>query len=137
MGGPKAGLRMMREVSGLYRRLAPINHGDHVVVAANPRIVVEASNAWQGARVLVGFGQNGADLALLRVLREPDWVGSHYDRLIIGSGDSIFVEAARTTCERGIAVGVVAPELRISARLADAVDFVRPLPNLETLRVVA
>ena len=77
-----------------YRRVAQFTIGDHVVVATgcNPQHVFAIEAAWPTACHRRRAGADGADMALLE---EADWAVAslRYDRVVIGSGDRIFLEA--------------------------------------------
>lgn len=77
-----------------YRRVGQFTVGDHVVVATgcNPQHVFAIEAAWPTACHRRRAGADGADMALLE---EADWAVAslRYDRVVIGSGDRIFLEA--------------------------------------------
>jgi hypothetical protein len=110
-----------------YRRLAPVNPGDLVLVGAGRRLALSAGSAWPGAQLIVGRGIDGADLALIARLENTSWVASRFDRLIVGSGDHIFAETLASFRHLGVATGVVAPVGRIAATLYRQADFVRTI----------
>jgi len=72
-----------------YRTTVRVAPGDHIVIGSGPTMLVEAAHAWPGARVLLGRGLDGADRALLDEL-DPGFVRTHYDRVVIASGDHAF-----------------------------------------------
>lgn len=137
MGGPFQPRSILRRVSDLYRTSAPVRNADHVIVAVNPALVVEAALAWSGARLLMAGGPDGADLALLEEVQNVEWVASRYDRVVIGSGDGIFAPVADAIRTCGIAVGVVAQEGRMSMHLARCSHFRRFIPATLVNEVVA
>lgn len=64
--------------------------GDLVVIAtSSTQGLINAGRAWSGARLKFTLGQNGADLALIDVLRE-EGISSRFARVVIASGDGIF-----------------------------------------------
>lgn len=107
-----------------YRRLAAVGPGDHVIIGAGPTLLPTAGQACRGARSVLGRGIDGADQALLSELRDVAWVATHYDRVVLGSGDGIFADALAAVRACGIAVGVVALSDQISWRLRRSADFV-------------
>lgn len=137
MRGPHQSRGVLGFASSLYRAAAPVCSGDHVVVAVNPALALEAGLEWPGARLLSAPGPDGADRALLRQVENADWVASRFDRVVIGSGDGIFVRAVEALRVRGVAVGVVAPEHGASARLMSAPNFLRIVPDVLEMRGVA
>ena len=102
-----------------YRQAAGFADDDHVVIAAgtNGEHVFEVEYGWERARHLRRRGPDGADLALLE---EATWAarGDRYDRVVIGSGDGIFVSAHDELTAAGLSVEVVAREWSLSAALA-------------------
>ena len=108
------------------RRLGGVGAGDHVVVATNPGQILAAAGAFPGARLLVGRGPDGADRALLEG-RSALEVVRCYDRLVVMSGDHIFVDLAGSVRRWGRPVRVVAHRGALSGRLARAASEVREL----------
>jgi hypothetical protein len=92
-----------------YRRVADFADGDHVVVATgcNSRHVFAVEAAWPSACHRRRAGADGADMALLD---EADWAARsrRYDRVVIGSGDRIFLEALDRLRAVDLGVEVVA-----------------------------
>ena len=137
MGGPHEGEDALRLASVEYREVAPVQPEDHVIVACNPHIAVAAYQGWAGARILPAHGPDGADRALLRVVHDDRWVAQRYDRVMVGSGDAIFAEAATALRRWGIAVGVVSLESALSIGLRRRADFVRLLTDSVLTEVCA
>lgn len=134
VGGPTGALLGLAAAVARYQREAPVNVGDHVVIAANPGMALEVGTAWPTARLLAAPGKDGADLALLGEVADVVNVAERYDRVVIGSGDGIFADAAEQLRVLGLAVGVVAPFNGLSPRLYRRASFVRlmtPTPNLQ------
>jgi hypothetical protein len=134
-----------RQASDVYRAYvgtAPAGLVNQLVIATSHHA---AAAAWFGmpanARRLVRSGQDGADLALLKVLTtEP--VASRYDQIVIGSGDGIFAEEAARLQVAGASITVVTRYDSLSRRLRLAVRDIRyldPITDLPAaaLRVVA
>lgn len=124
VGGTVASCRPVGDALASYRELAGVRRGDHIVIGAGQALLSHAGLAPGGARVVLGRGLDGADLALLSELRNVAWVTTRFDRVVVGSGDGIFADAAAAIRAQGIAVGVVAMSNRISWKLRRAVDFV-------------
>lgn len=114
-------------VSAEYRRAAALARGDHVIVGAGQRLAVTAGWAWPGAYLTVGWGVDGADKALLAEVANREWVASHFDRVVLGSGDNIFAEALKSFRALGISTGIVASADSISWALQRQADFVRTI----------
>jgi hypothetical protein len=77
-----------------FREVAGFVDGDHVVVATgrNAEHVLAVELAWPTARHCRQGGPDGADLALLD---EAEWAARslRYGRVVLGSGDRIFLAA--------------------------------------------
>lgn len=132
MGGPFAGRAAIRRAVREYRAEAGVAAADLVVVATNPALLVEAAVAWSGGgRFLAGGGEDGADLALLDVVQDACWIAERFDRVVIGSGDGLFSDAAAALRRLGVVVGVVARHGRMSRRLAASSTYQRLLPALD------
>jgi len=90
--------------------------GDQVVVASSHHAFATVGFAWPKARHLVRSGRDGADLALLQVLH-CEHVADRFDRVVIASGDGIFVDAVAELGSVGIEVVVVARAESLAKRL--------------------
>lgn len=113
---------LTRIASGILGASA-VQPGDHVVVATNPRQLLDARVAFPGARLLVGRGPDGADRALLADW-EPEDLARRYDRLVVASGDHAFASLAQDVRSLGVEVHVVAWRRSLSGRLREAADQV-------------
>jgi hypothetical protein len=127
----------MRGASNWYRDAAPVQRGDHVIVAVNPMLAMAAASEWPGTLLRVGGGRDGADNALINELRDASWIASHFDRVIIGSGDGIFASTIPAIRDHGIAVGVLARERGVSRGLRRSADFVMLFTNVDAAEDVA
>ena len=137
MGGSERGGIALAMASQAYRRTAPVVAGDHVIVAANQHLIVEAAACWPGSRVLVGNGPDGADLALISAASDVVELAPRYDRIVIGSGDGIFHDLVIDYLALGLEVGVVATVRSLAHILARDVSFFRLLPEAPLLEIVA
>lgn len=120
------------DVMGLmesYFILSERRVGDHVVIATCHRAALAAWFGCPDARRLVRSGLDGADLALLDVMTSEK-LAARYDRVVIGSGDGIFSEAAAELQAQGASVRVVTRRNQLSRRLAFAVRDVRYLEDI-------
>jgi hypothetical protein len=137
MGGPWQAPAVLQQASDLYREVAPVQPSDHVIVATNTALAVDAGLMWPGAELRHGTGVDGADLALIRQVQDHAWIAARYDRVVIGSGDGIFASVASAFRQRGVAVGVIAREGGVSPHLVRHSDFLRLLPEPTSMLVVA
>jgi hypothetical protein len=137
MGGPFQSSGTMHCVSDWYRNTAPVQRGDHVIVAVNPKLALVTRSEWPGILMRAAKGSDGADLALIKEIQDPEWVASHYDRVIIGSGDGIFAPSLDAMRAHGIAVGILARERHVSRALRRSADFVTLLSNVHEVESVA
>lgn len=118
-GGPFTGLA--RVALAAYLKTSEWREGDHVLVAGHPRSALEAGLAIDvPCRLLPAHGPDGADLALLAAVQDVRFVAAHYERIVIGSGDGIFVDLVEELQSQGLEVWVVAPHDGLSLRLGAA-----------------
>ncbi len=106
-------------------RLVPSNPGDHVVVGASRVLGLDVKRWWPDVRVVTGAGPHGADLALLDVVADTRWIAARYDRIVVASGDHIFVPAVEALRRRGAVVGVVSRAGSLSRDLRRSASFAR------------
>jgi hypothetical protein len=103
-----------------YRRAAMYTNGDHAVVATgcDARHVLEVELGWPTARHCRRVGRNGADLALLE---EAQWAATsqRYARVVLGSGDGIFLTAFDLLRAVNIPVDIVCQRRSLSRALGD------------------
>jgi len=137
IGGPCRGRGSLAEGMASYCAAAPVQLGDHVVVAVNPGLALDAGLVWRTARLLSRSGPDGADQALLEQISDRSWIAARYDRIIIGSGDGIFASAAADLRALGIAVGVIAPANALSRQLRRVASFIRYVSTPDFLHIVA
>jgi hypothetical protein len=88
---------------------------DLVVVGVDQGALVCAGLAWKGPRHVPGYGESGADKALLDVLGED--VGRRFEEIVLVSGDGIFARTVARLTANGVRVTVVAHEVGLSLRL--------------------
>lgn len=125
--GSGAGSAEVARVLADYRATVAIRPGDHVVIASGRRLLMAAGSAWPGARLLLGRGLDGADLALLDAC-PLGAVAAAYDRVVIGSGDGIFAARAAELRRAGVVVVVVSLGESLAIDLRDNAGLVRRLP---------
>ena len=125
--GSGASSMQVVEALAAYRATVTIGPSDHVVIASGRRLLMAAGLAWPGARLLLGTGINGADLALLAASRPAAMVAA-YDRVVFGSGDGIFAARAAELRRAGLVVAVVSLSESLAIDLRDNAAPVRRLP---------
>lgn len=103
----------VRAVLARYRTSMAVSEADHVVLAAAGRTALFAGLAWPGVRVRAGRGPDGADRALLAAV-DVDHTVDSYNRVVVASGDHIFVPLVRALRGAGVAVEIVAPTCGIA-----------------------
>jgi hypothetical protein len=115
-----------------YRDVASFEEGDHVVVATSPfgRHAFAIGTAWPGAQHLWRKGRDGADLALLEQAAWAMETGS-FDRVVIGSGDRIFLAALEWFEGVGVPVEVVSRRRSLADALRTRARSVRYMPEAQ------
>jgi hypothetical protein len=111
VGGSGAGATAVAPVLSAYRSTVAVGGDDHTIIAAGPTLAVAAGLAWPGAQLRFGHGIDGADRALLDAV-EPVFAASHYDRIVVASGDHAFAPLVAALQARGVTVLVVTRDLR-------------------------
>jgi len=107
LGSPRASAAEVEQVLNRYLELAGWRWGDIVNIAANPGLALEfAWNLPIDASLHTASGPDGADLALLAHVG-PEFVARRAGRLVIGSGDHVFIPRAIAARDRGVGVLVV------------------------------
>ncbi len=110
-------LGQIREAQGLYADRLAFGAMDQVEVASSHLTLLNAALGWPHARYRIRSGPDGADLALLDVLRHEN-VATRFTHVAIGSGDHIFAEEAARLAAQGVWVTVVSRRRSLSRRLA-------------------
>jgi hypothetical protein len=117
-GDPQPSLGQVRQVRGLYADCLAFGAMDQVEVAASSRRTLEnAAFGWPRVHYRARYGPDGADLALVDVLRHED-VAGRFTHVVIGSGDHLFAEEAARLAAQGVWVTVVSRWRSLSAQLA-------------------
>jgi hypothetical protein len=112
-------LRQVREAQGLYADCLAFGAMDQVEVASSHLTLLNAALGWPHAHYRIRSGPDGADLALLDVLRHEN-VAKRFTHVAIGSGDHLFAEAAAHLAAQGVWVTVVSRRRSLSPWLAHA-----------------
>lgn len=89
---------------------------DQIIIGTCHLGLVEVKRPWPRARAVVRSGQDGADLALLDVLR-TERLAERFDEVVLVSGDGIFAKPVAELEEAGVAVTVSAWSFGLSTRL--------------------
>ena len=137
MCGPMAGSDAIAMTVDAYRTAVPFGPSDYVIAAANPHIVADVVSAIPTALLRIGYGKDGADIALLAEVADVNWIARRYDRVVIGSGDGIFLGVARRLRNLGVAVGVVGVQGRVALGLRETAHFIRYIDSPITTTVAA
>lgn len=116
-GASLPSLSQVRQAQRFYTDCLALGAMDQVEVASSHLTLLNAALGWPHAHYRVRSGPDGADLALLDVLRHEN-VARRFTHVAIGSGDHLFAEEAARLGAQGIWVTVVARPGSLSARLA-------------------
>ena len=109
-------LSQIREAQGLYAGCLGFGGMDQVEVASSHLTLLNAALGWPYAHYRVRSGPDGADLALLDVLRHEN-VANRFTQVAIGSGDHLFAEQAARLAGQGVWVTVVTRRRSLSRQL--------------------
>lgn len=97
----------------------------HIVIAASSKeTLLEAAFGWPHARTVFLEGRDGADLALIAVALEEN-VEKRYGKVVFGSGDHIFADAATTLQALGVVVKFFARAIHVSRFIRECCDDVQ------------
>lgn len=96
------------------------------VVGCSHRNAAATRFAFDRSRLVVRSGINGADLALIDVLNTED-VEKRFCRVVVASGDHIFVPSIKRLQQAGVEVEALAIKGQISRELARTCATVRYL----------
>ena len=129
-------LSQVRQAQGLYTDCLTVGAMDQVEVASSHLTLVNAALGWPQAHYRVRSGPDGADLALLDILRHEN-VAQRFTHVAIGSGDHLFAEDATRLAALGVWVTVVSRQRSLSQRLAVAACEVIFLDTADTAAEVA
>jgi hypothetical protein len=118
-GAARPSFRQVREAQGLYAGCLAFGAMDQVEVASSHLTLLNAALGWPQAHYRVRSGPDGADLALLDVLRHEN-VARRFTHVAIGSGDHLFADEAARLVARGVWVTVASRRRSLSPWLAHA-----------------
>jgi hypothetical protein len=119
VGDPRPSLSQVRQAQGLYTDCLGFGAMDQVEIASSHLTLLNAALGWPRAHYRVRSGPDGADLALLDVLRHEN-VAGRFTHVAIGSGDHLFAEEAAHLAARGVWVTVVSRRWALSWQLQRA-----------------
>ena len=102
--------------------------GDLTVIGVSHQSNVFPAHSWDGARVVLREGHDGADLALEGVLAN-ERVEDRFSEVIIVSGDGLFAGQAERLRSLGVKVTVDARARQLSRLLAFSCSTVRLAPS--------
>ena len=132
-GASLPSLRQVRQAQGLYAGCLAFGAMDQVEVASSHLTLLNAALGWPHAHYRVRSGPDGADLALLDVLRHEN-VATRFTHVAIGSGDHLFAGEAARLAAQGVWVSVVSRRRGLSRQLELAA---REVVFLDTLAEAA
>jgi hypothetical protein len=129
VGGPFFTAQDVADVREVYLGICGAAWNAQVVVACSAgRSLLEAGMGWPNCRRVWESGQDGADRALLEIAWS-EHLPARFARVVIGSGDGIFAEAAAMLQAAGLHVTVVSRYGSLSRRLRLAALDLRILPD--------
>ena len=138
MGGLMVRERALCRTVANYERVVGVCRTDEVVIGANPKLrEVARREAWPGTCVVGLPGPDGADKALLQYAEDHEPLASEFDRIVVGSGDHIFVSVVETFRAYGLPVEVVSLNRCLSGALVASASYIRILPGVGESRLVA
>ena len=106
-----------------YERVVRVRSGDHRIIACGRRLAFQAKDRWSGALVKAAHGVDAADRALLAEA-VPSFVRSHYDRVVVASGDHGFTQLVVELDAAGVDVCVVSRRDSLARRLREVAPVV-------------
>ncbi len=116
------------DLRGVYDSVSAASGRAHYVVGTSAgRNLIEAGLGWGQGQWVFSRGKDGAERAILSEATFENAV--RYDRVIIGSGDGIFVDLAASLQSVGTEVCVVSRRRSLSKALSLAVPDSRYLPE--------
>jgi hypothetical protein len=115
-GDPRPSLGQVRQALSLYTWCLALGPMDQVEVASSHLTLLNAALGWPHAHYRVRSGADGADLALLDVLRHEN-VAARFTHVTIASGDHLFAEEAAHLAAQGVWVTVVSRRRSLSRQL--------------------
>lgn len=127
-GSPSPTAEEVSECRELYERNF-VGRYDLVVIACSHHAFPAVGWAWPTARHILRSGENGADLALLDVIRLES-VAERFNSVNVASGDGIFTNAVAQLGAAGVGVTAVSRPESLARTLRLAVRHLELLPSL-------
>lgn len=118
----------VRDCRDLYEA-SFVGRYDLVVIACSHHAFPVVGWEWPQARHILRSGQNGADLALLDVIR-LEGVVERFGSVVVGSGDGIFTDAVARLGAAGVSVTAVSRPESLARTLRLAARHLELLPSL-------
>jgi hypothetical protein len=106
----------VRQLTACYAAAVGFGPMDQVVIACSHLAFKTIGFCWHGPQYLLRSGHDGADLALLAVLRQ-DHIAARFPRVVIASGDHIFATAVTDLAIAGCRVTVATRRGHLSRNL--------------------
>lgn len=103
--------------------------GDLTLIGVSHQDNVFPAHAWNGTRIVLRKGHDGADLALESVLSDEN-VEGRFSEVVIVSGDGLFASQATRLRSLGIKVTVDARARQLSRFLAFSCSFIKLSPSV-------
>lgn len=101
----------------LVKHFHPTESDLIVVGTSHTSNYLNVGMAWKGVRQVLGIGHDGADIALLKAIK--DYRIDTFSEVFILSGDGIFTEAVEELALNGVIVAVASIKRCLSQRLAE------------------
>lgn len=117
-----------RSVRNRIKRTYHPGNSDLTVLGVSHKNNLFPAHAWDGARVVIEQGHDGADLALESVLSNEN-VEERFGEVVIVSGDGLFSEQASRLRSLGVRVTVDARARQLARVLAFSCSSVRLAPS--------
>ncbi len=114
-------------IGDLYRRTVRPGPLDQFIVASDVTRSLDAHREFPGARILLGRGKDGAELALTADL-DLDRIRRSFSTLVIASGDGYFTDLARQMKHHCLSLIIVSRPDRLAQSLDRLSDTVVVLP---------
>lgn len=123
--------RNAQDAADNYRQIVRPGPTDQIVVGAGSvETAFAAAEAFPGARLVLQYGHDGADQALIQFAAdELEVLTTQFDVAVIASGDHAFAELSATLKSAGITVAVAAIPGSLSRELASEADAIIDLPG--------
>lgn len=113
---------VIREKTSL-EEIYSIRESDLVVIGVSHGNNVFPAHSWEGARIVLKHGHDGADLALKKVLIQ-ERIEERFDDVVIVSGDGTFSEEAKMLRRRGVNITIHADIKRVAAKFLRFATYV-------------